>query len=230
MGSSALEKFETRLNYCFLDRRLLKQALTHRSFHHKNNERLEFLGDSVLGFIIAEALFDQFPLVAEGDLTKMRARLVRESTLAEVARNLDMKEFLILGEGELKSGGFERDSILSDAFEATLGAIFIDAGHAAVKGVIIEQFSTMLRNISPDNLKDNKTQLQEILQKQEKALPNYEVVSQSGKPHQLTFEVKCEIDHVGSPFIAYGSSRRVAEQSAAESAIRALLDNHGKAG
>jgi ribonuclease-3 len=221
---SAPGKFESRLEYHFTDQGLLKQALTHRSFHHRNNERLEFLGDSVLGFVIAEALFHQFPLIPEGDLTRMRSRLVRGSTLAGVARNLGISEYLIMGEGELKSGGYDRDSILANTLEAIFGAIFVDGGFRRAKTVIVKQFSPLLVKITPHNLKDNKTRLQEMLQKQEKALPSYEVVRKSGKSHQLVFEVKCEIDHVASPFFAIGSSRRIAEQSAAEAALKSLLE------
>ncbi len=220
----ALDKFESRLEYSFTDQRLLKQALTHRSYHHRNNERLEFLGDSILGFVIAEALFHQFPMVPEGDLTRMRSRLVRGTTLAGVARQLDVSEVLILGEGELKSGGCDRDSILANTLEAIFGAIFVDGGFRRTKAVIVKQFSSLLMNITPHNLKDNKTRLQEILQKQEKPLPVYEVVGKSGKSHQLEFKVKCEIEHVASPFYASGSSRRIAEQNAAEVAIKSLLD------
>jgi len=216
---------ETRIDYIFNDQSLLGKALTHRSFHRRNNERLEYLGDSILGFIIADSLYHQFPKLPEGDLTKMRARLVRGSTLADIARQVKLGEFLSLGEGEMKSGGFNRDSILSDAMEAIFGAVYLDGGFRSAKTMILKQFAERLISISPQNLKDNKTKLQEMLQKLDKPLPVYEVTSQSGKPHELVFEVSCAIDHQQSPFQAKGSSRRAAEQQAASLAISAL-DGH----
>jgi len=216
---------ETRIDYIFNDQSLLGKALTHRSFHRRNNERLEYLGDSILGFIIADSLYHQFPKLPEGDLTKMRARLVRGSTLADIARQVKLGEFLYLGEGEMKSGGFNRDSILSDAMEAIFGAVYLDGGFRSAKTMILKQFAERLISISPQNLKDNKTKLQEMLQKLDKPLPVYEVTSQSGKPHELVFEVSCAIDHQMSPFQAKGSSRRAAEQQAASLAISAL-DGH----
>ena len=213
---------EVRLDYCFNDAALLKQALTHRSFHRNHNERLEFLGDSVLGFVIADSLYHQFPRLPEGDLTRMRARLVRGDTLAEIARELKLGEFLQLGEGEQKSGGFDRSSILADALEAILGAIYLDSGFRSVKTVTLKLFARRLAKITADNIKDNKTRLQELLQKIDRALPKYEVISQSGKSHELVFRVKCEIDHGSSPFYASGNSRRSAEQAAAAQAIQAL--------
>lgn len=213
---------EVRLDHCFKDRELLKQAMTHRSFHRKHNERLEFLGDSVLGFVVADSLYHQFPRLPEGDLTRMRARLVRRDTLAEVARELKLGDFLQLGEGEQKSGGFDRDSILADAMEAVLGAVYLDSGFRSVKTIILKLYARRLATITSANIKDSKTRLQELLQKQEKPLPRYEVVSQTGKAHELVFEVKCEIEHGGSPFFASGNSRRSAEQAAASRAIAAL--------
>lgn len=219
---SDVGRFETRIDYIFNDQDLLRRSLTHRSFRKQNNERLEFLGDSILGFIIAESLYHQFPRAPEGDLTKMRARLVRQSTLAELARKLGIKEFLILGEGELKGGGAERDSILSDAIEAVFGAVYLDGGFRNAKTIVLKLFSEKLIEINAEDLKDNKTKLQEMLQKSEKPLPVYEVMNKSGEAHDLTFEVKCEIEHSASPFIAEGRSRRIAEQNAADLAIKAL--------
>lgn len=218
-------RFETRLDYIFNDQELLRRALTHRSFQKQNNERLEFLGDSILGFIIAESLYHQFPRAPEGDLTKMRARLVRQSTLAELARKLGISQFLILGEGELKSGGADRDSILSDALEAVFGAIYLDGGFRNAKAIVLKLFADKLIEINSEDLKDNKTRLQEMLQKEEKPLPVYGVLNQTGEAHDLTFEVKCEIEHPDSPFLAQGRSRRTAEQNAAELAIRALSES-----
>ena len=218
-------RFETRLDYIFNDQELLRRALTHRSFQKQNNERLEFLGDSILGFIIAESLYHQFPRAPEGDLTKMRARLVRQSTLAELARKLGISQFLILGEGELKSGGADRDSILSDALEAVFGAIYLDGGFRNAKAIVLKLFADKLIEINSEDLKDNKTRLQEMLQKEEKPLPVYGVLNQTGEAHDLTFEVKCEIEHPDSPFLAQGRSRRTAEQNAAELAIKALSES-----
>lgn len=218
-------RFETRIDYIFNDQDLLRRALTHRSFQKQNNERLEFLGDSILGFIIAESLYHQFPRAPEGDLTKMRARLVRQSTLADLARKLGINDFLILGEGELKSGGGERDSILSDALEAVFGAVYLDGGFRNAKTIVLKLFADKLIEINTEDLKDNKTRLQEILQKKEKPLPVYDVLNQAGEAHDLTFEVKCEIEHPDSPFLAQGRSRRTAEQNAAELAIKALSES-----
>lgn len=218
-------RFETRIDYIFNDQELLRRALTHRSFQKQNNERLEFLGDSILGFIVAESLYHQFPRAPEGDLTKMRARLVRQSTLADLARKLGISDFLILGEGELKSGGSERDSILSDALEAVFGAVYLDGGYRNAKTIVLKLFADKLIEINTEDLKDNKTRLQEMLQKKEKPLPVYDVLNQTGEAHDLTFEVKCEIEHPDSPFLAQGRSRRIAEQNAAELAIKALLES-----
>jgi len=217
-----LAALESVLDYQFSNQELLNRALTHRSYRKPNNERLEFLGDSILGFVIAETLFHQFPRAAEGDLTKMRARLVRGSTLALLARELRISEFLLLGEGEKKSGGFDRDSILADALEAIFGAIYLDGGFRAARTAVLNLYTNQLRDIKPEGLKDNKTRLQEYLQKVEKELPIYEVISQSGKPHNLKFEVSCKIDHARSPFLASGTSRRNAEQGAAGKAFDAL--------
>ncbi|MEJ2178187.1 MAG: ribonuclease III [Gammaproteobacteria bacterium] len=218
-------RVETRIDYIFNDQELLRRALTHRSFQKQNNERLEFLGDSILGFIVAESLYHQFPRAPEGDLTKMRARLVRQSTLADLARKLGISDFLILGEGELKSGGSERDSILSDALEAVFGAVYLDGGYRNARTIVLKLFADKLIEINTEDLKDNKTRLQEMLQKKEKPLPVYDVLNQTGEAHDLTFEVKCEIEHPDSPFLAQGRSRRIAEQNAAELAIKALLES-----
>jgi ribonuclease-3 len=218
---------EVRLDYCFTDRELLVQALTHRSHHHNHNERLEFLGDSVLGFVVADSLYHQFPRSPEGDLTRMRARLVRRDTLASVARDLSLGNFLQLGEGEYKSGGFDRNSILADALEAVFGAVYLDGGYRNAKTVILKLFAHRLATITVKNIKDNKTLLQELLQKKEKPLPVYQVVEQRGEAHALEFRVKCEIDHTGSPFFAKGNTRRGAEQTAAGIAIVALESGEG---
>ncbi len=213
---------ETALNYRFHERKLLEQALTHRSYHKNHNERLEFLGDSVLGFVVANSLYQQFPMLPEGNLTRMRSSLVKGHTLASIARCLELGKFLRLGEGEYKSGGFERDSILSGALEAILGAIYLDGGFSYVKTVIQKLFQDHLTTIDRDFPKDHKTRLQERLQKYAMPLPIYEVIAQQGRPHELIFHVSCEIEHPDSPFVSSGRSRRHAEQNAAELAYCAL--------
>jgi len=217
-----LGRLETRIDYIFSDRELLARAMTHRSARRSNNERLEYLGDSILGFVIAEALYHQFPRSTEGDLTKMRAKLVRGTTLAALARGIGIKEFLILGEGEMKSGGFNRDSILSDAMEAMFGAIYLDGGFRNARSIIMKLMAERLMAVNPQNLKDNKTRLQEMIQANNQKLPEYKVVEQSGKAHALTFTVECRIEHPESPFVSTGNSRRSAEQQAASSAIQAI--------
>ncbi len=217
-----LASLQSRLGYAFNNQALLSQALTHRSYRASNNERLEYLGDSILGFVMAEALFMRFTKVPEGDLTRMRARLVCQSTLAAQARGLAVGECLLLGSGELKSGGGERDSILADALEAVIGAIYLDSDLPTVKAVLLGWFESPLAHISPRNPKDHKTRLQEHLQKLGLPLPVYEVTAQSGKPHALTFTVTCQVSALAEPLIASGNSRRNAEQSAAQQALSML--------
>lgn len=215
-------RFRSRLGYHFDDPALLRQALTHRSRGGRNNERLEFLGDAILGFVVAEALFRQFPRASEGELTRMRARLVRRETLADIARQLEMGPHLNLGVGELRSGGADRDSILSDALEALIGAIYLDSGIEAATGVLLRLLEEQLGSVSPDIVKDPKTRLQELLQKQGLPLPLYEVVRQEGKPHELLFIVECRAGEPAAVFRGEGGSRRDAEQQAALQAIEAL--------
>ncbi|NKB77992.1 MAG: ribonuclease III [Gammaproteobacteria bacterium] len=217
-----LEKFQSRLGYSFKDRYLLVLALTHRSKGHRNNERLEYLGDSILGFIIAGKLYHQFPKLGEGDLTKMRSRLVRGKTLTALARKLDIGAVMLLGAGELKSGGADRDSILADAFEALIGAIYLDSNLDVTSGCVLKLYENLLDSISPESLKDNKTQLQEMLQKANTDLPIYDVIEQLGSQHNPVFKVSCVVPGTELAFIADGSSRRIAEQAAAELAIDGL--------
>ncbi|WP_424946178.1 ribonuclease III [Candidatus Spongiihabitans sp.] len=215
----ALEK---NLRYKFKDTGILAQALSHRSVGSPNNERLEYLGDSILGYVIAEFLYHRFPELPEGDLTKMRAALVCQKTLSSLARELDFQAHLIMGSGEVKSGGCNRDSILSDAFEAVVGALYLDGGMSAVKHVLEKLYQELLETIKPAELKDSKTLLQEVLQKQELPLPVYQVIEQSGQAHRLTFTVSCTVPGIESAFIATGNSRKKAEQSAAALAVEAL--------
>lgn len=219
------EYIYSRVHYRFSDPRLLKKALTHRSRSAANYERLEFLGDSILGFIIAEWLYYRFPELTEGKLSRMRAAIVRKDTLAQVARDLELGRALILGEGELKSGGHERNSILADALEAIIGAIFLDGGLGPCKDFVLDVFGPDLNKLRPDTAyKDAKSRLQEYLQKHGLPVPDYLIVNVSGEPHCQIFEVECRIDGVQQTFTATGTSRRNAEQSAAEKAIFGLSE------
>lgn len=218
-----LKALETALGHQFQDRALLEQALTHRSHGAKHNERFEFLGDSVLNFVVAALLFERFTKVDEGDLSRLRASLVKQSALAEIAQRLDLSSYLRLGEGELKSGGFRRPSILADAFEAILGAVFLDAGFQAVQHVITKLYDPLLKQVDPKTQgKDPKTLLQELLQGHKLELPTYAVVATHGAAHSQTFDVECIIAELDIRVSAVGSSRRAAEQLAATQAIEAM--------
>ncbi len=217
-----LDRFQSRLGYQFNNLSLLKRALSHRSVGRPNNERLEFLGDSIIGFFVADKLFRRFPSESEGALTKMRASLVRENTLAAIARSLEMQPLLIMGGGELKSGGFNRDSVLSDAFESVVGAVYLDGGISSVEVLLLEIYKNMLESIKPAGLKDSKTTLQEFCQKRDFALPIYEVVEESGAAHDLMFTVTCRIPAFNYEFQGVGKSRKLAEQTAAAQAMLKL--------
>ena len=189
-----MQKLQKNISYQFKDINLLKQALTHRSVSKKNNERLEFLGDSVLGCVISLEIYQRFPLIDEGQLSRLRSSLVRGQTLAKLAKTLNISESLLLGQGELKSGGFRRESIQADAFEAILGAIFLDSDYATVSEIILKLYNDLLNESGPeDSLKDFKTQLQELLQKKGYALPVYELIKTEGKDHNAIFYVNCSI-------------------------------------
>ena len=219
---STLSKMKTErlfkaLGYCFVDHSLLLTALSHRSVGKENNERFEFLGDSLLNFIIAEALFKQFPDAHEGDLTRLRASLVKGETLAEIAREFELGEHLLLGEGELKSGGFRRASILADTVEAILGAIYLEAGMEQCKSAVLRWYERKLAEVSPEYTgKDAKTQLQEFLQERKRALPKYSVLNCLGAAHAPEFEVACDIGGGSEPTKAIATSKRTAEQAAAQ--------------
>lgn len=210
-----------KIGYQFQNVALLEQALTHRSCKGQHNERLEFLGDALLGLVIAEALFARFPQTREGDLTRMRSSLVKGVTLASIAQELGLSEFLRLGPGELKSGGFRRESILADALEAIIGAIYLDNGMAACKAQIMLWFEQRLHDITPGQQKDSKTLLQEYLQGLRKPLPTYDVIATAGEAHQQTFTVRCTVPGL-APISATGSSRRKAEQDAAQYALEQI--------
>lgn len=223
-----LDRLMRRLGVHFHDRDLLRNALTHRSAGIMNNERLEFLGDSVLGFVIAEYLYDKFPDADEGALSRLRASLVNESALAALARELSLGDYLILGSGELKSGGYRRDSILSDALEAIFGAVLRDQGYETCRQLILRLFEDPLADLSFEGWqKDPKTRLQELMQARGLGLPVYSLVSQEGLPHQQCFEVECSVPLNVSPCVGSGSSRKKAERQAAERMLEWLASELG---
>lgn len=220
MSAEALAR---KLGHEFSDKGLLQTALTHRSFGSPNNERLEFLGDGVLNFAIASALFKRFPALPEGDLSRLRANLVRQDALHRLALSLDLGAMLRLGEGELKSGGHQRPSILADALEAILGAVYLDAGFDVARQVIARLYLPLFDEMKPGQAqKDAKTRLQEWLQGRKKPLPRYQMLSTSGAAHEQRFEVSCEIDNPPLRTTGHGASRRIAEQVAADNALKAL--------
>ena len=213
-----------RIGYSFSEKGLLEAALTHRSAGSLHNERLEFLGDAILNFLIAEELFRRFPSAREGELTRLRASLVKGTTLAQLARDLDLGGALRLGGGELKSGGRQRDSILADAFEAVVGAIYLDGGMEPCRRIIADVYGDLFAAGSAGlAAKDPKTRLQEWLQSRQMALPFYSVTVVEGDAHEQLFTVECRLDELGLKSQGQGGSRRKAEQDAAEKAL-ALLD------
>lgn len=211
------------LGYKFINGNLLHQALTHRSFGATHNERLEFLGDSILNLVIAEALFEKFPSAREGDLSRLRASLVKGDTLAEVAREFSVGDHLRLGEGELRSGGQERSSILADALEAIIGAIFLDSGFEVARKIVRQWFFARMINMSLSiDEKDPKTLLQELLQGRKKSLPVYEVTNVEGESHAQIFTVSCSVAYLSLETSGAGSNRRAAEKEAAEKMLALL--------
>lgn len=218
-----------KLGLVFNNPELFVMALTHRSFSSNNNERLEFLGDSILGFVIAQKLHDTFPDACEGRLSRLRASLVNEASLAELARKHQLGDYLLLGSGELKSGGFRRDSILSDALEAIMGALFKDQGIEVCQQWIVLLFAEKLQNLSLNNWqKDPKTQLQELMQSKKMELPEYTLITMSGLAHEQTFKVKCSIPLIKETCTGTGISRKKAEQAAAEQMLTLLNMNNLK--
>ena len=216
-----------RLGYIFRQPQLLQRALTHRSYAPEHNERLEFLGDSVLGCAIANYLYGSYPLLSEGELSRLRSNLIREDTLAMLAQQLDLGSYLRLGEGELKSGGFRRPSILADAMEALFGAVLLDGGFAAAEKVVLGLFVPYLDKVDVQTLgKDAKTLLQEYLQGKRIPLPTYSVVATQGQAHEQSFEVECAIPSLKISTRGAGSSRRNAEQQAAQAACQQLSILH----
>ena len=215
---------ETLLGYEFKNPALVEQALTHRSHSSRNNERLEFLGDAVLGTSVSSLLFTRFAKLDEGDLSRVRANLVKQAALAEIAQTLNLSQHLRLGEGELKSGGFRRPSILADALEAVLGAIYLDGGFETAQAVIHRLYEPIIKSIDPQTIgKDAKTLLQEFLQAHKLALPTYTVVATHGAAHSQQFEVACDIAELEVHVQAGGASRRAAEQTAARLALERAM-------
>jgi ribonuclease-3 len=215
-----------RLNYSFKESVLLQRALTHRSKSSDNYERLEFLGDSVLGFVISAELFTRYPDIPEGDLTRLRASLVKKQTLALLARELELGDSLALGEGELKSGGFNRDSILADALEAIFGAICMDSSYDEARRVILHLYREMFARLNPYSIpKDPKTRLQEYLQKHSLPTPIYQICEVTGEAHSQSFVVECWVPGIDKTLRGEGTTRRNAEQQAAALALE-LLDAH----
>lgn len=226
--SNPLSSLQRKLGYEFRDSSLLTLALTHRSFSGRNNERLEFLGDAVLNFIAGEALFQHFDQAREGQLSRLRARLVKGETLAVLAREMDLGSYLRLGSGELKSGGFRRESILADATEAIIGAIYLDGGIDVTRERVLAWLEQQFAGLTlVDTNKDSKTRLQEYLQSRGCELPCYEVVDIQGEPHCRIFHVECEVKLLDHKTRGQGGSRRIAEQVAATEALVALGVENG---
>jgi ribonuclease-3 len=216
-------RLEQAIGHQFSDPALFQTALTHRSHSSPHNERLEFLGDSILNGVIARQLFERFPDLPEGDLSRLRANLVRQDSLHQLALALSLGKFLRLGEGELKSGGSQRPSILADALEALFGAVWMDAGFDAASTVIVRLYADMLTAIVPGQpIKDAKTRLQEYLQGRRLPLPRYSLTATEGEAHVQQFRIACDIDALHIRTEGSGGSRRAAEQMAAESALERL--------
>lgn len=223
MKNTELKRLEKRISYTFSNFAMLTQALTHRSALGEHNERLEFLGDSILSFAISTDLYLRFPKVNEGDLSRMRATLVCGKMLAEIGREFQLGDCLILGPGELKSGGFRRDSIIADGVEAIIGAVFLDSDIDTVNALILKWFDSRLKNIEPGiSQKDPKTRLQERLQSRKQPLPVYDVIEIKGEAHNQRFTISCGIEGL-DPVEGQGTSRRKAEQIAAEKMLEALI-------
>jgi ribonuclease-3 len=217
-----------RLGHVFADPGLLETALTHRSAGRRNNERLEFLGDAVVGMVVGEELYARFPRATEGELTRLRADLVREATLADLARAIALGDAVLLGPGELRTGGFRRDSILADAFEAVIGAVYLDGGWTAARGVLLPLLAGRLDALVPGHApKDAKTELQELLQGRGLALPHYELSGTSGDEHDKTFFVRCRVAELEVVGDGEGASRRAAETHAAQLALARIAEIEG---
>jgi len=221
--ADGLTALQDRLQHLFADQTLLVRAVTHRSFAADHNERLEFLGDSVLNLAVADLLYQRLSTLPEGDLSRIRANLVKQDTLHQLAVNLGLPEVVRLGEGELRSGGSRRPSILADALEALIGAVYLDAGYAAAQGLVHRLFQDV--EINPQmqaSAKDPKTELQEWLQARKLKLPLYRVIGTLGAAHRQTFDVECEVNELNLNERGIGSSRRAGEQAAAAAMLQSL--------
>ncbi|NWO07782.1 MAG: ribonuclease III [Alteromonadaceae bacterium] len=218
-----LDELQRRIGYQFKQPDRLLLALTHRSFGNQNNERLEFLGDSIVNMVIAEHLYQHFEKAREGQLSRLRARMVKGVTLAEIGREFKLGQYLRLGSGELKSGGFRRESILADAIESIIGAIYLDSDFYTCREQVLRWFEQRLKRLDiQDTQKDPKTRLQEYLQSRQFPLPNYDVISVDGQAHNQTFHVSCALPSLDRKTSGTGSSRRIAEQEAARNALKQL--------
>ncbi len=225
MQQHELLMLSVKLGYDFKDISLLEHALSHRSFGKNNNERLEFLGDAALNFIIASVLYQLFPFAKEGDLSRLRASLVKGEALATIATQFDLGRYLRLGLGEQRSGGASRSSIQSDAVEAIIGAIYLDSDFKTCEAVILQWYDSMLDTIkTPQELKDPKTRLQEYLQAKKFPLPKYDILETSGEAHNQVFYIECKVDGLSYKSLGVGSSRRKAEQDAAQKYYEQLHD------
>ena len=217
---------KSTLGYDFNDNSLLDLALTHRSYSKDNNERLEFLGDAVLDLILSDVLYREYSLMEEGNLSRMRASIVNERSLSLVANQLLINEYLILGQGEATSGGSQRDSILANTLEAILGAIFLDGGYHSVEAIIIKIFKNNIDSIDPESdYKDSKSQLQELLQQQQKDLPQYQLIETTGDKHDQEFLIECVIDNGNIITTATAKNIKTAEQKAASKALKKLIND-----
>jgi len=224
LKSANITSLQRKIAYKFNNEKLIKNALTHRSAGATNNERLEFLGDSILSIVIADSLYHNFPNASEGELSRLRSYLVKGETLAVISRELKLGDYLLLGQGELKSGGFRRDSILADCFEAMIAAIYLDSNFEQVKKIILNIYETRIKDNNIFNhLKDFKTMLQEYLQSNKLDLPKYELLSIGGEQHNQQFEVLCEVPSMNIKTEGKGTTRRKAEKIAAEKMLQQLL-------
>ena len=220
------KQLESNIQYIFNDSDILTRALTHRSHSAKNYERLEFLGDAVLDMVLSERLYKEFSQIEEGRLSRMRAHLVNQRALAQIAREIELDTFLILGKGESTSGK-NRDSILSDSLEAVIGGVYIDGGFESAQKVIKNLFDKTIRQINPEDLfKDSKSALQEVLQKNNMKLPEYKLIKTEGDQHNQIFEVECIITAMNLITNGTGKNLKTAEQQAAEKALNVVLNDH----
>ncbi|WP_024850775.1 ribonuclease III [Hydrogenovibrio kuenenii] len=218
-----LKRLSKALGYEYKDLGFLEKALTHRSVGSKNNERLEFLGDSLVNFMIADALFHQFEKISEGDLSRIRAFLVKGETLAKIGKEYQLSDYLMLGPGELKSGGYRRESIIADAVEAIIASVYEDGGLTPCRELVSRLYKERLNELEPEKVgKDPKTRLQEFLQSRHQQLPEYSVISVNGPAHAQEFIVSCYVGQLNRKFEATATNRRKAEQLAAEQALDVL--------